>query len=172
MTKEEQLDALSQLEKENALISLELEQENDSTQKLLKMYFADSINLLVSIGEQTVTAINSNVPVSPFPYNVSTHIAVDSRIKVLTRRITVHKSEIPSSRDTSSQATPLQIRQFISQAALELCFDNQKDFNDYTTKHFNWKYAMCLCTLFIIDLRMITQCFYTLVFIFNLGQEQ
>jgi hypothetical protein len=28
-------------------------------------------------------------------------------------------------------------------AALELCFENQKDFNDYTTKHFNWKYAMC-----------------------------
>jgi len=28
-------------------------------------------------------------------------------------------------------------------AALELCFENQKDFNDYTTKQFNWKYAMC-----------------------------
>ena len=36
--------------------------------------FADTINLLLSIGEQTVTAINSNVPVSPFPYNVSTHM--------------------------------------------------------------------------------------------------
>ena len=35
----------------------------------------------------------------------STHIDVDSRINVLTRRITVHKSEIPSGRDTSSQAT-------------------------------------------------------------------
>ena len=100
--------------------------------------FADTINLLLSIGEQTVTAINSNVPVSPFPYNVSTHIDIDSRTKVLTRRITVHKSEIPSGRDTSSQATHLQLRQFIGQdlAALELCFDNQKDFNDYTTKHF------------------------------------
>ena len=53
--------------------------------------FADTINLLLSIGEQTVTAINSNVPVSPFPYNVSTHMDIDSRIKVLTRRITVHK---------------------------------------------------------------------------------
>jgi hypothetical protein len=107
--------------------------------------FADTINLLLSIGEQTVTAINSNVPVSPFPYNVSTHMDIDSRIKVLTRRITVHKSEIPSGRDTSSQATHLQLRQFIGQdlAALELCFENQKDFNDYTTKHFNWKYAMC-----------------------------
>jgi hypothetical protein len=29
--------------------------------------FGDTINLLLSIGEQTVTAINSNVPVSPFP---------------------------------------------------------------------------------------------------------
>jgi hypothetical protein len=47
--------------------------------------FADTINLLLSIGEQTFTAINSNVPVSPFPYNVSTHMDVDSRIKVLTR---------------------------------------------------------------------------------------
>ncbi|KAI8892463.1 hypothetical protein BC833DRAFT_516949, partial [Globomyces pollinis-pini] len=46
--------------------------------------FADTINLLLSIGEQTVTGINSNVPVSPFPYNVSTHMDVDSRIKVLT----------------------------------------------------------------------------------------
>jgi hypothetical protein len=66
--------------------------------------FADTINLLLSIGEPTVIAINSNVPVSPFPYNVSTHMDVDSRTKVLTRRITVHKSEIPSGRDTSSQA--------------------------------------------------------------------
>ena len=71
---------------------------------------ADTINLLLSIGEQTVTAINSNVPVSPFPYNVSTHMDVDSRIKVLTRRIT---PEIPSGRDTSSQATHLQLRQFL-----------------------------------------------------------
>ena len=77
--------------------------------------FADTINLLLSIGEQTVTAINSNVPVSPFPYNISPHMDVDSRIKVLTRRITVHKSEIPSGRDTSSQATHLQLRQFIGQ---------------------------------------------------------
>jgi hypothetical protein len=38
---------------------------------------------------------------------------IDSRIKVLTRRITVHKSEIPSRRDTSSQATHLQLGQFI-----------------------------------------------------------
>ena len=55
---------------------------------------------------------------------------IDSRIRVLTRRITVHKSEIPSGRDISSQATHLQLRQFIGQdlAALELCFENQKDF--------------------------------------------
>ena len=107
--------------------------------------YADTINLLLSIGEQTVTAINSNVAVSPSPYNVSTHMDIDSRIKVLTRRITVHKSEIPSGRDTSSQATHLQVRQFIGQdlAVLEPCFENQKDFKDLTTKHFNWKYAMC-----------------------------
>ena len=45
---------------------------------------ADTINLFLSIGEQTLTAINSNVPVSSFPYKVSTHMDVDSRIKVLT----------------------------------------------------------------------------------------
>jgi hypothetical protein len=45
--------------------------------------FADTINLLLSIGEQIIAAINSNVPVSPFPYNVSTHMDVYSRIKVL-----------------------------------------------------------------------------------------
>jgi hypothetical protein len=78
---------------------------------------------------------------------------IGSRIKVLTRRITVHKSEIPSGRDTSSQATHLQLCQFIRQdlAALELCFENQKDFNVYTTKHFNWKYAVCHLYIFIID---------------------
>jgi hypothetical protein len=79
--------------------------------------FADTINLLLSIGEQTVTAINSNVPVSLFPYNVSTHMDVDSRIKVLTQKITEHKSEIPSGRETSSQATHLQLRQLNSIAS-------------------------------------------------------
>jgi hypothetical protein len=79
--------------------------------KLTEHDFADAITLLVSIGEQTVTAINSNVIVSPFPYNVSTRMDIDSRIKVLTRRIKVHKSEVTSGRDTSSQATHLQLRQ-------------------------------------------------------------
>jgi hypothetical protein len=47
------------------------------------------------------------------------------------------------------------LRQFIGQdlAALELCFDNQKDFNDYTTKNFNWKYAMC--HLYIVYYRFL-----------------
>ncbi len=45
--------------------------------------FADTINLLLSIGERTVTAINSNVSVSPFPYNVSTHMEVDSQTKLV-----------------------------------------------------------------------------------------
>ena len=52
---------------------------------------------------------------------------------------------ITSDRDTSAQATHLQLCQFIGQdlAALELCFENQKDFNDYTT--------CVICTLCIID---------------------
>jgi hypothetical protein len=51
--------------------------------------------------------------------------------------------------------------QFIGQdlAALELCFENQKDFSDYTTKHFNWEYAMC--HLYIVYHRFI-QCLYIL----------
>jgi hypothetical protein len=78
---------------------------------------------------------------------------VDSRIKVLTRRITVHKSDIPYGRDTSSQASHLQLRQFIGQglAALEHCFDNQKDFNDYTTNISIGNTPCVICTLCIID---------------------
>jgi hypothetical protein len=47
-------------------------------------------------------------------------------------------------RDTRSQATHLQLCQFIGQdfVALNLWFDNQKDFNDSRIKHLNWKYAM------------------------------
>ena len=56
--------------------------------------FADTINLLLSIGEQTVTVINSNVPVSPFPYNVSTHMDVDSRIKSQDTSLRYHLVEI------------------------------------------------------------------------------
>ena len=71
---------------------------------------------------------------STLTFLVSTLMDVNSRIKVLTRRITAYRSEIPSNRDTSSQATHLQLRQLIGQdvAALELCFDNQKDFNNKT----------------------------------------
>jgi hypothetical protein len=54
---------------------------------------ADTINLFLSIGDQTISAINSNMPVSPFPYNLAD---IDSRIKVLSQRITAHKSEISS----------------------------------------------------------------------------
>ncbi|KAL7475045.1 hypothetical protein ACHAW6_000979, partial [Cyclotella cf. meneghiniana] len=124
--------------------SLEVDPHTLRNGTLTEHNFADTINLLFSIGEQTVTAINSNVPIRRFPHNVSTHMDIVSRIKVLTRRITVHKSEIPSGRDARSQSTHLQIRQFIGQdlAGLELRFENQKDFNNYTTKHFNWKYAM------------------------------
>lgn len=76
---------------------------------------ADTINFLLSIGEQTVTAISYNVPGSQFPYNGSSHTDIDYRTEGLTRRITVHKSEIPSVRDTSSQAMPNKIIVFIIQ---------------------------------------------------------
>lgn len=51
---------------------------------------ADTINLLLSIGESTISAINSETPFSPV---VSPHMDVNTRIKVLTRRITIYKSE-------------------------------------------------------------------------------
>ena len=62
---------------------------------------AESINLLKSIGEHTIAAINANVPVSPVPYDVSPHMDLNTRIKVLTRRITIHFSEIPRSKGCS-----------------------------------------------------------------------
>lgn len=35
--------------------------------------YADTINLLSNIGEQTLASINAEVPVSPIPYPVSPH---------------------------------------------------------------------------------------------------
>lgn len=65
--------------------------------------FPETINLLHSNGDQTVTAINSNVPVGLIPYNVSTHMDVDFRIKVLPRGIKYtslkyHLIEMPANR--------------------------------------------------------------------------
>ncbi|KAJ8329961.1 hypothetical protein O5D80_001892 [Batrachochytrium dendrobatidis] len=45
---------------------------------------ADTINLLISIGENTLSAINSKTPVSPIPYAVSPYMDVTARIKILT----------------------------------------------------------------------------------------
>ena len=57
---------------------------------------------------------------------------VNTRIKVLTRRITIYKSELP---DKNRASGPLpKYRQFIGQdlVALEGCFPNQREFNDCT----------------------------------------
>jgi hypothetical protein len=62
---------------------------------------------------------------------------VNTRIKVLTRRITIYKSELPDKNRTNGPLPKyLQTRQFIGQdlVALEGCFPNQKEFNDYTLK--------------------------------------
>ena len=115
--------------------------------------FADTINLLLSIGEQTVAAINFNAPVSPFSYNVSTHMDVDSRTKVLTRRITVHKSEIPSGRDSSSQATHLQLRQFIKILPLWSFVSRIKRISTIIQQNISIGNTPCVFfTLFIVDL--------------------
>ena len=107
---------------------------------------ADTINLLLSIGESTLSAINSETPVSPVPYRVSPHMDVNARIKVLTRCITIYKSELPDKNRTNGPLPKyLQTRQFIGQdlVALEGCFPNQKEFNDYTLNAFKWNYTMC-----------------------------
>ena len=97
---------------------------------------ADTINLLLSIGENTLYAINLETPVSPVPYAVSPHMDVNARIKVLNRRITIYRSELPNkNRVMVPMPKYLQIRQFIGQDLLSLegCFPNQKQFVDYTT---------------------------------------
>jgi hypothetical protein len=107
---------------------------------------ADTINLLLSIGENTLSAINSEAPVSPVPYAVSPHMDVNARIKVLTRRITIYKSELPSNnRANGPMPRYLQIRQFIGQdlLALEGCFSDQKEFLYYTQQMFKWNHTMC-----------------------------
>ena len=105
--------------------------------------YADTINLLLNIGEQTLASINAEIPVSPIPYSVSPHMDVDARMKVLNTRITIYKSEIT----VINRPSPayLQMRQFIGQdlAALGSCFETQKEFNSYTLQYFKWNYAMC-----------------------------
>ena len=66
-----------------------------------------------------------------------------TRIKVLTRRITIHLSEVPKGKGCSP--VHLQKRQFIGQdlSGLELCFETQQEFNAHTLHHFKWKSTMC-----------------------------
>ncbi|KAH6563679.1 hypothetical protein BASA50_002712 [Batrachochytrium salamandrivorans] len=107
---------------------------------------ADTINLLLSIGETAISAINSEIPVSPVPWAVSPHMDINTRIKVLTRRIIIYKSELPTNnRANGPMPKYLQIRQFIGQDlfALEDCFSNQNDFSEYTKQAFKWDYAIC-----------------------------
>ena len=49
-----------------------------------------------TVGEAASSAINSETPVSPVPYEVSHHMDINARIKVLTRRIVIYKSELPA----------------------------------------------------------------------------
>ena len=107
---------------------------------------SDTINLLLSIGEAAVSAINSDTPVSPVPYAVSPHMDINARIKVLTRRIVIYKSELPANNRTNGPMPKyLQIRQFIGQDlfALESCFPTQKEFSSYTMQALKWNYTMC-----------------------------
>ena len=43
---------------------------------------AETINLLLSVGEAALSAINSDTAVSPVPYVVSPHMDINARIKV------------------------------------------------------------------------------------------
>jgi hypothetical protein len=62
---------------------------------------ADTINLLLSIGEAALSAINLETPVSPVPYAMTPHMDINARIKVLTRRIVIYKSELPANNRTN-----------------------------------------------------------------------
>jgi type 1 glutamine amidotransferase len=62
---------------------------------------ADTINLLLSVGDAALSAINSEIPVSPVPYAVSPHMDISARIKVWTRRIVIYKSELPTNNRTN-----------------------------------------------------------------------
>ena len=107
---------------------------------------ADTINLLLSVGEAAVSAINSDTPVSPVPYAVSPHMDINAKIKVLTRRIVIYRSELPTNNRTNGPMPKyLQIRQFIGQDlfALESCFPTQKEFSSYTIQALKWNYTMC-----------------------------
>jgi hypothetical protein len=107
---------------------------------------ADTIILLLSVGDAALSAINSDTPVSPAPYEMSYHMYINARIKVLTRRIVIYKSELPTNNRTNGPMPKyLQIRQFIGQDlfALESCFTTQKDFSSYTLQALKWNYTMC-----------------------------
>lgn len=97
----------------------------------------------MNIGEKAIASINAEIPVSPIPYSISPHMDVEARIKVLKRRITIYKAEITGINRQSPAY--LQMRQFIGQdlAALESCFETQKEFNSYAVENFKWNYAMC-----------------------------
>jgi hypothetical protein len=83
---------------------------------------------------------------------------VNTRIKVLTRKITIHLSEIP--KDKGCSPAHLQIRQFIGQdlAGLELCFETLQEYNAHTLHHFKWKSTMCYIYIayyhFLVDYPM------------------
>jgi hypothetical protein len=71
---------------------------------------------------------------------------IKARIKVLTRRIVIYKSELPTnSRTNGSMPKYLQTKQFVGQDlfALESCFTTQKDFSIYTLQALKWNYTMC-----------------------------
>jgi hypothetical protein len=57
---------------------------------------AETINLLISIGETTLSTINSETSVSPVPYAISPHMDANIRIKILTRRIIIYRAELPN----------------------------------------------------------------------------
>jgi hypothetical protein len=70
---------------------------------------------------------------------------IKARIKALTRRIVIYKSELPTnSRTNGPMPKYVQIRQFVGQDlfALESCFTTQKEFSSSTLQAFKWDYAM------------------------------
>ncbi|KAJ1341160.1 hypothetical protein BSLG_004226 [Batrachochytrium salamandrivorans] len=119
---------------------------------------ADTINLLLSIGETAISAINSEIPVSPVPWAVSPHMDINTRIKVLTRRIIIYKSELPTNnRANGPMPKYLQIRQFIGQTYLlwKIAFLTKTTSVNTPSKHSNGTMQYVTYTLDIIGFSLI-----------------
>jgi len=89
-----------------------IEEENEMTLRMMDKYGSTSpcrYNQFIAFGESTLSVIN---PETLVPCSIW-HMDVNARIKVLTRRVTIYRSELPDKNRASGPLPKyLQIRQF------------------------------------------------------------